>query len=207
MPASDNERVTCPSCGKRYRWQADLIGRQVTCKQCGEGFVVPDAPGPGVAITPEPAVDDGTYELDFDALNEPEAPPPAFKPQAAEHEAPIDEHQPPAPVIDTSADKPDAQNAPGGEPSDQEAYVSEATKAARREEQRIAAAANEPQRKWWQQKWLVVVVGLLILLGLIYWVMLQFSDAMDEGLHNTMKDDPYQIIVISRSYGWGFSDE
>ncbi|MEM9346334.1 MAG: hypothetical protein AAGB26_06940 [Planctomycetota bacterium] len=207
MSVSDHERVTCPSCGKRYRWQADLIGRQVTCKQCGEGFVIPDAPGPGVAIAPEPVADDGTYELDFDALNEPEAAPPAFKPQTTGQEAAPDTHQPVAPLVDTSADEPEAQAAPDSEAPDQEAYVSEATKAARREEQRIAAAANEPQRKWWQQKWLMIVVGLLVLLGLIYWMMLQFSDAMDEGLHNTMEDDPHQAIVISRSYDWDFSDE
>lgn len=75
MPSSESERVTCPSCGKGYRWQSKLIGRRVTCKQCGDEFEVPIAPGAGLAIRPEPepAADDGTYELDLDAAEKPAA--------------------------------------------------------------------------------------------------------------------------------------
>lgn len=60
------ERVTCPSCGKGYRWQTKLIDRKVPCKACGAEFRVPTAPGVGVAIQPEPVGDDGTYDLDLD---------------------------------------------------------------------------------------------------------------------------------------------
>ena len=72
MPSSSSERVTCPTCGKGYRWQANLVGRKVTCKACGGEFEVPSAPGEGIAIEPEPVADDGTYELDLDA-DEPQA--------------------------------------------------------------------------------------------------------------------------------------
>lgn len=72
MPSSSSERVTCPDCGKGYRWQSNLVGRKVTCKACGSEFEVPSAPGEGIAIEPEPVADDGTYELDLDT-DEPQA--------------------------------------------------------------------------------------------------------------------------------------
>ena len=72
MPSSSSERVTCPTCGKGYRWQSSLVGRKVTCKACGSEFEVPSVPGEGIAIEPEPVADDGTYELDLEAA-EPEA--------------------------------------------------------------------------------------------------------------------------------------
>ena len=62
------ERVTCPSCGKGYRWQAKLIDKHVPCKACGAEFIVPSAPGVGIAL--DPVTDNGTYDLDLD---EPEA--------------------------------------------------------------------------------------------------------------------------------------
>lgn len=73
------QRVTCPSCGKGYRWQASLINRRVPCKQCDTEFRVPDAPGVGLAIEPEPLTDDGTYDLDYDAA--------ADTPASPEHHA------------------------------------------------------------------------------------------------------------------------
>jgi hypothetical protein len=60
------QRVTCPSCSKGYRWQASLIGREVSCKQCGDAFTVPQTPGVGIAVQPEPADDDGMYDLAVD---------------------------------------------------------------------------------------------------------------------------------------------
>ena len=65
------ERVTCPSCSKGYRWQSKLVGRTVPCKQCGAEFKVPSAPGTGIALAP--VTDDGTYELDLDAEDTPAA--------------------------------------------------------------------------------------------------------------------------------------
>lgn len=65
MATPSSERVTCPNCGKGYRWQTKLIGRRVPCKQCNEPFDVPEAPGEGIAIAPA-VTEDGTYELDFD---------------------------------------------------------------------------------------------------------------------------------------------
>ena len=69
------ERVTCPSCGKGYRWQAKLIERHVPCKACGAEFVVPYAPGQGIPIDPEPLADDGTYDLALDQTKDTPASP------------------------------------------------------------------------------------------------------------------------------------
>ncbi|MBX2850495.1 MAG: zinc-ribbon domain-containing protein [Phycisphaeraceae bacterium] len=63
------ERVTCPNCSKGYRWQSKLVGRKVPCKQCGTEFEVPSAPGTGISLAP--VADDGTYELDLDAEDNP----------------------------------------------------------------------------------------------------------------------------------------
>lgn len=64
--SDSQERVTCPGCGKGYRWQTKLIDRKVPCKACGMEFIVPTAPGTGIAIEPDPRADDGTYDLDLD---------------------------------------------------------------------------------------------------------------------------------------------
>jgi len=64
MPDQAGQRVSCPGCGKGYRWQASLAGRVVPCKRCGSRFSVPDSPGVGVAL--ESVGDGGTYELDTD---------------------------------------------------------------------------------------------------------------------------------------------
>ena len=63
MPEPTRERVTCPGCGKGYRWQDRLVGRIVPCKQCDTQFTVPQTPG--VGLTLEPTNDDGMYELDL----------------------------------------------------------------------------------------------------------------------------------------------
>lgn len=61
MPDQPPQRVTCPACGVGYRWRAEHVGGTVACKQCGNDFIVPDQPGPGLMI--EPAGDDGIFEL------------------------------------------------------------------------------------------------------------------------------------------------
>ncbi|MFK7789904.1 MAG: hypothetical protein AB8C95_10495 [Phycisphaeraceae bacterium] len=66
--SESKQRVTCPGCDKGYRWQASLIGRRVPCKQCGTEFRVPDAPGIGITHQPDSIAEDGTYDLDFDAV-------------------------------------------------------------------------------------------------------------------------------------------
>ncbi len=73
------QRVTCPGCEKGYRWQASLIGRRVPCKQCGTEFRVPEMPGVGIAINPDPISEDSTYDLDLDAA--------ADTPASPEHHA------------------------------------------------------------------------------------------------------------------------
>lgn len=73
------QRVTCPSCDKGYRWQAALIGRRVPCKGCGSEFKIPDTPGVGIALQSESLTDDGTYDLDYDAV--------ADTPASPEHHA------------------------------------------------------------------------------------------------------------------------
>lgn len=65
MPDPSSERVNCPNCDKGYRWSAKLAGRMVDCKQCAQRFEVPDQPGVGLALAPEPVADD-TYELALD---------------------------------------------------------------------------------------------------------------------------------------------
>lgn len=69
--SASQERVTCPDCGKGYRWQSKLIGKKVPCKQCGNAFEVPNAPGIGIALAP--VADDGTYELDLGGEDTPAA--------------------------------------------------------------------------------------------------------------------------------------
>lgn len=123
--------------------------------------------------------DDGLYEL----ANDPDADqtplPPAYQPPPQAESAPT---SPTGPASPDQA-KPAASLLDSEEP----AYVSDEVKARRREEQRIAAMANATEDKWWQQKWVRITLGLLILLGILYWIMLQFSDAVEDGLHKTMR--------------------
>lgn len=47
-----NEAVSCPSCGKRFRFRPELVGKRVTCPDCAGSFVVS-------APADEPTLDDG----------------------------------------------------------------------------------------------------------------------------------------------------
>lgn len=71
MPEENHQRVSCPSCGKGYRWQPSLTGRAVPCKQCGAEFEVPDAPGVGVALNEAPPGESGVYDLAAPEAQEP----------------------------------------------------------------------------------------------------------------------------------------
>lgn len=202
MTSSDQERVICPSCGKGYRWKPALTGRSVPCQACGTTFEIPDQPGPGVL--PKPIQDDGLYELAADPDDEPQQPP-AFT---------LPKEDPPAEVQAAAAISPTAETTPtesaidlGDEGSEPIVHRSDAAKAARREELRIAAAQAEAEGSWRDYKWLIIVLAVLGLLGLIYWAMYQFSDAMEEGLHNTQRHDTERIIVVSHRYQWDFDNE
>ena len=46
------QRVSCPTCHRAYRWQAEHTGKQVACKQCDTLFIVPDQPGVAQAVEP-----------------------------------------------------------------------------------------------------------------------------------------------------------
>lgn len=198
MPSSESERVTCPECGKGYRWQPALVGKSVPCKQCGTAFQVPSKPGMGVL--PEPA-DDGLYELAADPDDQPELPPAYEVPKAPRAEASTASQDEPAvhPTHDpeqatTAQDTADREE---DSPSEPQVHLSEAAKAARREAQRLAAAENEPQPKWWQQKWLIIAAALLVLFVIIYWAIYAFSEAMEDGLHNTMRQDHIALFDAS----------
>ena len=190
MPTPDQEPVTCPGCGKAFRFKPELAGKRVTCKACGEPFDFPELPKPA-APPPPPADDAGLYELASDPELDDPTPPPAFVPEPTTTPEPTEQAEqvvkPPMEPPATSASD-QAQTTPTSSILDAEepAYVSDAVKAARREEQRIAAMADATEEKWWKQKWFFVVIGLLILFAIIYWAMTQFSDAMDDGLHNTL---------------------
>ncbi|MEM0914671.1 MAG: hypothetical protein AAGK09_08670 [Planctomycetota bacterium] len=73
MPESP-ESFACPSCAKRYRWTSAMAGKKVACKECGEKLRVPAQAGEMAEVVgavkaveprlePEPASDDGGYEL------------------------------------------------------------------------------------------------------------------------------------------------
>lgn len=191
MTTPDQETVTCPDCGKGYRFKSALVGQAVPCKACGTTFEIPMKPGKG--LLPQPAEDDGLYELAGDPDDEPELPPAHVIPKADPTPAPPTPKPAPPPAETKPArDLGGANNDDSSEPA---VHVSEAAKAARREEQRIAAAQAASVRSWRDYKWLIMIIALLCLLGLIYWAMHLFSDAVDEGLHKTMLPD-HQAIAI-----------
>lgn len=76
MADPNSQRVSCPGCSKGYRWQPNLIGRNVPCKQCGMIFSVPDTPGTGIEQKPAenaPSQEEG-YEIDFGEEGNPDEP-------------------------------------------------------------------------------------------------------------------------------------
>ena len=43
--------ITCPSCGKQYQYQPQLLGQQVQCQGCGRPFTV-SAPNGAPQLAP-----------------------------------------------------------------------------------------------------------------------------------------------------------
>ena len=66
MASSREDRITCPSCGRRYVWKPQFAGRKVRCK-CGESMRMPKPT----------ATDDGTYDLDLEKTDAPREPLPS----------------------------------------------------------------------------------------------------------------------------------
>ena len=57
MAEASQGRISCPHCGKRYRWKPDLAGKKVTCK-CGQKMRLPaEAGGQAEAIGDPPGPD------------------------------------------------------------------------------------------------------------------------------------------------------
>ena len=59
MGESADQFVTCPTCQKRFRWRADVVGKKFNCP-CGAALTVPPQPGPATlgsaaATTPAPS--------------------------------------------------------------------------------------------------------------------------------------------------------
>ena len=197
MAESDQERVTCPGCGKGYRWQPSLAGREVPCKQCGSAFIIPDQPGTGLTIASNEHEDDGLYDLASDPDEERDLPP--------AHVAPT-----PTPILDQN-DQPPADDAsepaiaPPSEPDDDahsgepQVHISEAAKASRREEQRIAAATTEPERSWRDYKWLFILLALIGLGLSLMWALGRFAEFMDDPTPQSMHDD-HDVVWIASDF-------
>lgn len=211
MASAESERIPCPSCGKTYRWKPELSGRKVVCKACDTQFAFPEQPKPKVQPpqTDEPTQatgDDGLYDLATDPDEERELPPafvPSTKPPADEpappaSTEPVDPTKPSEPVGSTESDEPgQSEEDPfGGEPV---THISEAKKAARREELRLARVAEDSIRTWRDYKLLYIVLGLFLLFVLIYIAMYMFSEAMEDGLHNTMRQGQTDVFVSSNT--------
>ncbi|MEX0885655.1 MAG: hypothetical protein WD009_04370 [Phycisphaeraceae bacterium] len=68
MAQASQGRISCPHCGKHYRWKAELAGKKVTCK-CGQKMRLPsESGGEAEALGPPPAPADpgeSTYGLDM----------------------------------------------------------------------------------------------------------------------------------------------
>lgn len=197
MATSDQDRVTCPSCGKGYRWQSALFGKEVPCKACGASFKIPSQPGPGIA--PPPPEDDGLYELASDPDLDTPPPPPAYQPPPSEE--PAQEAETPSSAEPAATSQPLA--APKLSPTEsirnaeQPAYVSDDVKAMRREEQRIAAAQAASVKSWRDYKWLIILIAVVILsIGL--WLALdRFGDFIDNPTEQSKLDQPYEAYIAS----------
>jgi len=175
MPDPYHAHVTCPTCGKSYRWQPSAAGRKFPCKQCGEQFTVPSAPGIGISDKPQPQDESAqTYELaDYD--DEPVAEHARFKPAPkAEQKEDHDTSR------SAAAPKPQPASDPGPTESKEEPReLSEAARATRREQQRIAAATSEPVRTWRDYKTLITLAVILGVVILIVLGMYTLSDVLN----------------------------
>ena len=213
MASSESERISCPSCGKTYRWKPALANRKVACQACQTQFTFPDQPvaeKPSQAAEPAgPETDDGLYELASDPEAQIDLPPAHTVPKngpAADAPAPSastepgqasEPTQPIGPNASSDSDAADPPGESGEQPSGGEPimHISEAKKAARREEQRKAAAQAESVRTWRDYKLLYILLGVFLLLALIYLAMYLFSEAMEDGLHKTMRPDSHTTLV------------
>jgi hypothetical protein len=183
MSDAETDNVTCPGCGKSYRWKEILVGRLVPCRKCGTEFTVPKQPGQGEAIDTSGDNQDSVYALavDIDDLPEPKTPPPPAAMVDPTDTAETPKHEPPAPAVKTT----DAPPGEAGVPSEQDgeaeapAHVSEAAKAKRREEQRLAAAAAQPARSWRDYKLLIILGGVVVGVAIAVWILTSVSDALD----------------------------
>ncbi|MFI4859655.1 MAG: hypothetical protein ACIAXF_03120 [Phycisphaerales bacterium JB063] len=88
MSDSASQRVSCPGCGKGYRWDLGLVGQAVNCRQCGADFAVPAEPGGVGDLLDAPPAADGTYELDLESTVEPSPPPPPLATPANDGKCP-----------------------------------------------------------------------------------------------------------------------
>jgi DNA-directed RNA polymerase subunit M/transcription elongation factor TFIIS len=53
MGEAADQFVTCPTCQKRFRWRADVVGKKFNCP-CGAALTVPPQPGPATVGSPAP---------------------------------------------------------------------------------------------------------------------------------------------------------
>jgi len=197
MTSSASESIPCPNCGKSYRWKPELVGRKVACKTCGTEFSFPDQPGDEKPAAD--AEDNAIYELARDPDEERELPPAYEVPSDPDPPTDAPPSQPPAePTVAAGANTDTTEPEDASDSGEPELHISEAKKAARREAQRKAAAEQEAIRTWRDYKLLYVVLALLLLFVILYWAIYAFSDAMEEGLHNTMRPDRPHVVALDR---------
>ena len=203
MTTPQPQRVTCPNCSKAYRWQEGLIGQHVTCKQCDIAFAVPPSPGVGMPIQPEPLAEDGTYELDFDAIHE--TPAPEFVvPAAASAARPANTNCPSCNIAlregavlcmncgynlaEGKTTQTAIEQTPPDEPADDDPYAG-MSKLQKRELQRIAAAQAHHDWSDYKLPTLVVCVGLgMVLVNNL--LLGPMSDAVQSAFGGT-----YEVIL------------
>lgn len=183
-----NQRVSCPTCGAGYRWRAELVGKEVPCKQCDTHFIVPDQAGTGLTL--DPVGSGGGYELASEALaNEP------VRKLAVE---PIDGKCPVCNVklregavvcmtcgfnleegnkVQTAVAEPaDAEEENPDDPDQDSPY----TKKQKRDEERAIAAIN--QHQWLDYKLPAILSVVGVLLAMINLVLVPSSDMYGMGL-------------------------
>lgn len=209
MPEPNPQRVSCPACGKGYRWDPSIAGRSIACKKCGEAFTIPDQPegdptpteatpqagerepekqqqpthAPAAEAGGPASGDAGVYELADHPDDEAETASANAPATASGASSATSTSSEPA-----DAPEPDAQTGPpesavtpegGGEDAHEPKHLSEAAKAARREQQRIAAAEAQAQKSWRDYKWPIILVLLVCILVLIILAMFGLSDLLD----------------------------